>query len=223
MKVPGLGVANKLQKAADKLKAGEQPADEAAQAAADKLRGRAALSISVLAALLALAGAGADSANQAIINSNIKESNTWGFYQAKNARQTMNSLAADDLEAEIRARPDMDPALKADLEKVVEKRRATAARYESEPDPKDPDNPLAGDGKKQLMAQARDWQDKQAKSQQRAKNFGFSGIFLQIGVVLGSVAILANNRYSFMGLFIAGAIGFAFLVNAYLLLVKLPI
>lgn len=223
MRLPGLGVANKLQKAADKLKAGEQPADEAAQAAADKLRGRAALSISVLAALLALASAGSDAAGQAIVNSNIEASNVWAFYQAKNARQTMNALAADDLEAEVRVRPDLDPALKADLEKVVEKRRATAARYESEPDPKDPENPLAGDGKKQLMARAKHLEDKVAKSQQKAKNFGLAGIFLQIGVVLGSVAILANNKHSFLGLFVAGAIGAVFLVNAFLLLVRLPI
>jgi hypothetical protein len=223
MRLPGLGVANKLQKAADKLKAGDQPGDEAAQAAADKFRGRAALSISVLAALLALASAGADGANQAIINSNIEASNLWSFYQAKNARQTMNGLAADDLEAEVRLRPDLDPALKADLEKVVEKRRATAARYESEPDPADPENPLKGDGKKQLMARARDWEDRATKSQQKAKNFGIAGILLQIGVVLGSVAILANNKWSFLGLFIAGAIGFVFLANAYLLLVRLPI
>lgn len=223
MKLPGLGVANKLQKAADKLKAGEQPADEAAQAAADKLRGRAALSISVLAALLALASSGSDSASQTIINSNIEASNTWGFYQAKNARQTMNAIAADDLEAQIKIRPDMDPALKADLEKVVEKRRATAARYESEPDPDDPENPIAGDGKKQLMARARNWEEKATKSQQKAKNFGFAGVFLQIGVVLGSVAILANNKYSFLGLFVAGVIGLAFLLNAYLLIFRLPI
>ena len=135
----------------------------------------------------------------------------------------MNALAADDLEAEVRVRPDLDPALKADLENVVEKRRATAARYESEPDPKDPENPLAGDGKKQLMARAKHLEDKVAKSQQKAKNFGLAGIFLQIGVVLGSVAILANNKYSFMGLFVAGAIGAVFLLNAFLLLVRLPI
>lgn len=223
MKLPGLGVANKLQKAADKLKAGEQPGDEAAQAAADKLRGRAALSISVLAALLALASAGSDSANQTIINSNIEAANKWGFYQAKNARQAMNRLAADDLDAQIKMRPEMDAALKADLVKVVEKRRATADRYESEPDPKDPENPLAGDGKVQLMASARSWEDRASKSQQRAKNFGFAGVFLQIGVVLGSVAILANNKYSFAGLFIAGALGLVFLVNAWFLLFRIPI
>lgn len=223
MRLPGLGVANKLQRAADKLKSGEVPADEVAQAAADKLRGRAALSISVLAALLALASAGADAAGQAIVNSNIEASNVWAFYQAKNARQTMNVLAADDLEAEIRVRPDLDPTLKADLQKVVEKRRATAARYESEPDPKDPDNPLAGDGKMQLMARAKDWEDKVTRAQQKAKNFGLSGIFLQIGVVLGSVAILANNKHSFLGLFVAGVIGSVFLANAFLLLVRLPV
>lgn len=223
MRLPGLGVANKLQRAADKLKAGEPPTDEAAQAAADELRGRAALSISVLAALLALASAGADGANQAIVNSNIEASNLWAFYQAKNARQTMNALAADDLEAEVRFRPDLDAALRADLEKVVEKRRATAARYESEPDPADPANPLAGDGKKQLMARARDWEEKATRAQQKAKNFGIAGILLQIGVVLGSVAILANNRYSFLGLLVAGTIGFVFLANAYSLFVRLPI
>ena len=219
MKVPGLGVANKLQKTADKLEAsGANAADEAAT----KLRGRTALLISVLAALLALASAGADTANQNIINANIQASNLWAFYQAKNMRQAMIALAADDLEAELRLRPGMDAALEADLRNVVEKRRATAARYESEPDETDPQNPLKGDGKQQLMVRARHWEEQGAVSRAKAKAFGISAVLLQIGVVLGSVAILANNRLSFAGMLVAGALGAAFLANAYLLLVPLP-
>jgi hypothetical protein len=223
VKVPGLGVANKLQKAADKLKAGETPGDEAAEAAAAKLRGRAALSISVLAALLALASSGSDAAAQTIIKSKIEASNFWAWYHAKNVRQTVNEIAAQDLDAVIKSRPEMDAALRADLQKVVDGRNAKAARYESEPDPKFPGDPLKGEGKKELMAQAREHDAQGLRAQQRAKNFGFSGIFLQIGVVLGSVAILANNKYSFMAMFVAGAIGAVFLANAYVTLFKLPI
>lgn len=220
MRLPGLGVANKLQKAADKLEASGVSA--AADDAAAKLRGRTALLISVLAALLALASAGADTANQNIVNANIQASNLWAFYQAKNLRQTVNTIAADDLEAELRLRPGMDATLKADLQAVVDKRRATAARYESEPDPEDPSNPLEGDGKKQLMARAHHWEEQGATSRAKAKAFGISGVLLQIGVVLGSVAILANNKLSLAGMIVAGLLGAAFLANAYLLLVPLP-
>ena len=214
MRIPGLGVANKLQKTADKLEGGAAADEEAA-----KLRGRTALLISVLAAFLALASSGADTSNQNIINANIQASNLWAFYQAKNMRQTLNAIAADDLEAEIRLRKEMDPALKADLEKVIEKRRATAARYESEPDPADAENPLKGEGKKELMARAKDWERQGAASRAKAKGFGVSAVLLQIGVVLGSVAILANNKLSFVGMLVAGVLGAGFLVNAYLLIV----
>src|SRR5687768_10496662 len=102
MRIPGLGVANKLQKTADKLEGGAVADEDAA-----KLRGRTALLISVLAAFLALASSGADTSNQNIINANIQASNLWAFYQAKNMRQSLNALAADDLEAEIRFRKDI--------------------------------------------------------------------------------------------------------------------
>ena len=222
MKMPGLNVANKLQKVSDK----QQDADGEAAAAADAetRRGRTALAISVLAALLALAGSGSDTSSQQVINANIKASNLWAFYQAKNARQTMNALAADDLEAEIRLRGDaMDPALKAELATIIDKRRKTAARYESEPDPNDPENLLKGEGKKQLAAQAHDWEDKVASAQRKGKNFGFAGILLQVGIVLGSVAILANNRGAFYGMLVGGLLGSIFLANAYLSLFALPI
>ena len=222
MKMPGLNVANKLQKVSDKLQDGEGEA--ASPADADKLRGRAALAISVLAALLALAGSGSDTSSQQVINANIQASNLWSFYQAKNARQTMNSLAADDLETEIRMRgAAIDPALKAELTAIVDKRRATASRYESEPDPGDPANPLKGDGKKQLFARAKDWEEKVVSSQRRGKNFGFAGILLQVGIVLGSVAILANNRQAFYGMLAGGLLGAVFLANAYLSFFVLPL
>ena len=62
---------------------------EAAQKT-ETFRTRVALYISILAGLLALANLGAEEANAVTINGNILTADAYTFYQAKNARQTMN-------------------------------------------------------------------------------------------------------------------------------------
>jgi hypothetical protein len=158
-----------------------------------------------------------------MVHANIQASDTWAFYQAKNVRQTVNKLAADEREADLLLHGGtMSAAARKDIEKKISKYRETADRYDSEPDPKDPTNPLKGEGKKQLSAQAKNWESQRERAEEQDANFDFAEVLFQIGIVLGSVAILATSR-PVLGVAL-GLSGLATLLmlNGFFLIVHLP-
>lgn len=116
--------------------------------AAERFRTRGAIVIAVQAMLLAISSLGGENATKEMVNANIQASDTWAFYQAKNIRQTSNQIAAEQLEATLMLH---GGSLREDdrqrIQRLIERYRATVARYESEPDPKDPGNPSKGKGK----------------------------------------------------------------------------
>jgi hypothetical protein len=189
--------------------------DRAENQAAETFRNRAALLIATLAAVLAVGGLGGGNATDDMIANNIKASDTWAFYQAKNVRQTMYEIEAEKLKAELAAggataagRPAAEARLK-DYE-------ATVARYDSEPDSNDSSK---GEGKKELAAQAKIYEAAFDQASARDNNFDLAEVALQLALVLGSVAILAVNRW-ILGLSLAlGIVGSILTLNGFLLLV----
>ena len=103
-----------------------------------------ALLIAVIALFLAFSETLGKSAQTAGIELNIKASDTWAFYQAKNIRQTTVRVAADALTVEAAALT--DAAIKATAQKQIDAWKRTADRYESEPETRE--------GKKELMVRA---------------------------------------------------------------------
>jgi len=165
--------------------------ERAERGATDRFRTRAAIGIAVLAMLLAMASLGGENATKEMVNANIRASDTWAFFQAKNIRQTSVRLASEELELLL---PSLPPAQQEDAKKRIDAYKATVARYESEPDPKDPTNPLKGEGKKELTNIARDWEKRRDHAQAQDPNFDYSTALYQIAIVLGSVAIVASSR-----------------------------
>src|SRR5262245_36594957 len=111
--------------------------------ATNQFRTRAAITIAVLGMLLAIASLGGEGALKQTLNATVWASDTYAFYQAKNIRQTATMLAADALESTLRLHADaMNSAQRQDLERRLADYRVEIARYESEPAPEDPGNPL---------------------------------------------------------------------------------
>jgi hypothetical protein len=197
--------------------------EERAEAeATEKFRNRAALIIAIMAMLLAVGSLGGGNATDDMVYGNIKASDTWAFYQAKNVRQTAYRIAADRLEVEL-----VDPSLNATerraMEAQLQKYRETIARYDNEPDPRAPADSLKGEGKKQLAAQARSFEAIRERASDQDGNFDYSEVFLQLAIVLGSVAILASSRAVLTMSLVLGAIGAVLMINGFFLLFPLPI
>jgi hypothetical protein len=192
--------------------------DRAENQAAESFRNRAALLIAVLAAVLAIGGLGGGNATDDMIANNIKASDTWAFYQAKNVRQTAYRLAAQEIEAEL-ASGTVPADRRADAEKRLKDYQATIARYDDEPDAEAPNDPLRGEGKKQLSARAKGFEASFDEAAQRDDNFDYAEVLLQLALVLGSVAILAVNRWILALSLGLGVIGSLLTLNGFLLLV----
>ena len=211
-------VADQLSELAEERR--ELAAERAEEAGKQGFRRLAALGIAVLAMLLAINSLGGDNAGKEMVNNNILASDTWAFYQAKNIRQTSFRLAADELELLLPAlAPEQQPAARAKIDSYT----ATAARYESEPDPAAPQHPRKGEGKKELLARARDFEARREHAQRQDPNFDYAGALFQIAIVLGSIAILAASRPVLGLAFALGAVATVLLLNGFFLWFDLPL
>ncbi len=192
--------------------------DKAEHEAADRFRNKAALLIAFLAAVLAIGGLGGGNATDDLLVSNIRASDAWAFYQAKNIRQTVYKIAADEVEAGIAGLP-------ADRQRAAQERladyRATIARYDNEPDAEAPNDPLKGEGKKQLMARAQSFEAARDRAAEQDNNFDLAEVALQLALVLGSVAILAVNRMILILSAALGVVGSLLTANGFLSLIPL--
>jgi hypothetical protein len=199
------------------MEAAEQIA-EARESADERFKNRAALSIAFMAMLLAITSLGGGNAAEDMANNNIHASDTWAFYQAKSIRQTSLRVAADGLEADLLANPNMPPEAREYVRNKLEEYRSTAARYEDEPDKDDPGNPLKGEGRKQLTARAKDFESQRETAQKQDPNFDFAEALFQIAIVLASVSILADSRLVLRVSLVVGLAATLLMVNGYFLL-----
>ena len=164
--------------------------------------------------LLAITSLGGQNATKEALNSNIQASNLFGFYQAKNMRQTHFSVTADLIEIAFANDPSLPESAKAALSSKAGEYRKTAARYESEPETQE--------GKKELLDRARSEEVKRDLALRQDPYFDYAEALLQIGIVLISVAIVAEVGWlAFVGGAL-GVLGAMLMINGFLLLVDLP-
>lgn len=180
----------------------------------DHFKRNAAVVIAVFAMLLAITGLGGQNATKDALNSNIEASNLFNFFQAKNMRQTAYAIAADELELAWTNDAQLSAEAKTALRRKVDDYRKTVTRYELEPE--------TGEGKKELMAKAKEAEKKRDHALKQDPYFDYAEALLQIAIVLISVAIVAEQIWlSYLGGAV-GAIGALLMINGFLLFVQLP-
>ena len=188
---------------------------EAHSAAADaNFRKYTGIYLGIIAMLLAITALGGAHATKTIVNANIQASDTYGFYQARNIRQTAYQIAAEGLEADLLAQPSMPEAARAKIEQMAKRYRERVDRYESDPS--------TGDGKKELLAKAQALEARRDQAAERDPNFDFAEALFQIAIVLGSVSIVAASRPLVHLSGILAIAGTLLMLNGYFLLVHLP-
>jgi len=190
----------------------------------DRFRSLAAIAVATFAALLAIGSVGGGNASDDVLQNALAANDAFAFFQAKNIRQTDYEIAADSLRIQLAgpAAAQLDPVTRAAMEQQLADYEATIARYDSEPDPSDPTNPLKGEGKKELLAQARAAQAAEAQSNGQANLFDLGGAALQIAIVVMSVAILVTRRSLAAVALVAGVIGGLLVVDGFLYAVPWP-
>ncbi|HEX3860150.1 MAG TPA: DUF4337 domain-containing protein [Stellaceae bacterium] len=175
----------------------------------------AAIYIGVVAMLLAIATLGGAAATKEMLSENIHASDTYAFYQSKYQRQISYQIAAEQLELLAAGMPGLSSEQLAKVEKLVQRYRDIAVRYESEPS--------KGDGKKELLAKADEFGARRDHAAAQSPNFEYAEALFQIAIVLGSVAIVAGSG-ALLGVSSVLAIGGMLLTaNGYWLIVPLSL
>ena len=144
---------------------------------------RIALLIAVLALFLSFSETLGKSAQTEAIDANVKSSDTWGFFQAKDVRRTTLNTAAD--QTALLAANVADPTAKAAIDKQIEAWRATAARYESDP--------KTGEGRKELAEHARLQEEERDLAMARYHHYELASAAFQVGIVLASAAVITGT------------------------------
>ncbi|MEJ2625208.1 MAG: DUF4337 domain-containing protein [Pseudolabrys sp.] len=139
-----------------------------------------ALLISVLALFLAFSETLGKSAQTSAISYNVASSNLWAFYQAKHIRQTVLSVAGEQMR--IEADRVTDPAVKARLDKTIADWKKTVARYNSDPAKKE--------GRKELAERAKVAEHKRDLAMARYHHYEVASAAFQIGIVLASAEVI---------------------------------
>lgn len=160
---------------------------------------RIALLVAVLAALLAISEMGGKSSQTNALASHIEASNFWTFFQAKTIRQTTLRTAAEEAEATFKDSPQgLPPALKAQSERW----RQTAQRYETEPE--------TGEGRRELMARAKDKEQRRDRSLAAYHLFEYGSASFQLAIVLAGAAALTSVGWLVYLAFGLGLVGMGF-------------
>jgi len=155
-----------------------------------------ALLIAVIALFLALSETLGKSANTEAMTLNIKVSDTWNFFQAKNIRRTIVLTAAQAARAGMAGAGDapgvtgvaasLDGAggVSAALAKQVAEWEKTGARYQSEPE--------TGEGTKELSERAMEAEHERDTALARYHQYEVASAAFQIGIVLCSAAVITS-------------------------------
>ncbi|MFO1378858.1 MAG: DUF4337 domain-containing protein [Chitinivorax sp.] len=127
-------------------------------------------------------------------------SDQWAFFQAKSTKQHLYELQVESLRLQALALPADSPAAAAYDRKIADDAQKVA-RYEHE--------------KKDIEAKARQLEEQRDLAKQHGKPFGMAVMFLQVAILLNSIAGLMKAQKIWWAALPVGATGLVFFLNGF--------
>jgi Domain of unknown function (DUF4337) len=152
------------------------------------IKSKAALIISIFAAIYSFDAFVGSTLSSRILNETIHLNDVYSFYQAKSIKQSLYQMAADDLEMVLEDK-NMAAGPREQLTARLNKYKAAIARYESDP--------ATGEGKKELLANAKQIEADRDRAKKQAPWIGIAGSVMQISIVLVTASILSAGMFMF--------------------------
>jgi len=132
--------------------------------------------------------------------SQSQASDQWAYYQAKGIKGNLYEVEAMRLRRELELAPKAAvPTLAKSLADVDKK----VAKYDGE--------------KAEIQKEARRFEDAKADAQKHSAAFGLAVIFLQIGILLSSIAALLKQKPVYYTGLVVGVVGIVYFVNGFYL------
>ncbi len=130
--------------------------------------------------------------------------NQWAYYQAKSLKGYLYEIQKETLESDLQEKgPNLSAAGLEDLKRRIESYGNKMAKYDSD--------------KAEITKEARQFEQFRDDAQRHAEIFGIAVIFLQIAILLSSVAALLKKKpVWYLGLAI-GAVGLVYFADGFLL------
>jgi hypothetical protein len=140
------------------------------------------------------------------VMSQSQASDQWAYYQAKSIKGYVYELQKEKFELDLQADKGMSRTLAADYEKRIGAYKEKIERYERE--------------KEEVKKKAEDLEKRRDDSQQHSGAFGLAAMFLQIAILLSSIAALMKKKlFWFIGMG-AGCFGLLYFFNGFFLFMK---
>lgn len=131
-------------------------------------------------------------------------SDQWAFYQAKSIKGYLYEMQKDKLELELLALGAKAPqAVRDEYAKRIDGYAKKIAKYEGE--------------KAQIQKEAKKFEEVRNDAQKHSQAFGIAVIFLQIAILLSSIAALIKKKLIWLLGCAVGVVGIFYFVNGFLL------
>jgi len=138
------------------------------------------------------------------VMSQTQASDQWSFYQAKSVKGNIYEIEKEKLELELRALDTKAPeGVLEEYRKRIDEYGKKIARYDGE--------------KEAIQKDAKHYEQVRDDAQKHSQVFGIAVIFLQIAILLSSIAALIKKKIVWVIGMAVGIVGIVYFVNGFLL------
>ncbi|OQS34335.1 DUF4337 domain-containing protein [Chromobacterium haemolyticum] len=130
-------------------------------------------------------------------------SDQWAYYQAKGIKGNQYEIERDRLQLELDTRPAADAAKRERYQAAVAEADKRARRYAAE--------------RKQIEQSARRLEEERDQAQRQGKPFGMAVIFLQVAILVSSIAGLFKRKQIWYAGLPIGALGLVYFADGFFL------
>jgi hypothetical protein len=169
----------------------------------EKWQGWLALSTAIMAVLAALTTLYMGKYSSRAIMSQGQESDQWAYYQAKSIKENAFETNKKMLELQLMTQKGLSTEVIAEFQKTLNKYADDIKRYDVE--------------KKEIKDKAEAIAKIKLKAQEMGGNFAYALIFLQIALMLSSIASLTKRHYLWYIALVCNAGWLFFFMDAWLL------
>lgn len=140
------------------------------------------------------------------IMSQAQASDNWSYYQAKSIKGYVYDLQKEKFEMDLKAVKGASRSLAAEYQKKIDAYADKIKKYDEE--------------KADIMKKAQTLEATRDDAQKHSGAFGMAAMFLQIAILLSSIAALMKQKYFWYLGIIGGCFGLVYFFNGFFLFLK---